>query len=298
MEFFKFYSGLQLGRKLYTHTNNLSKTLQQEKMSAIKGKLLADLTVQTLEGIRNDHDYNLFYKSVEKSAGKIKAVSKPTLPRKWNTPNYSILQFVEGNWEIHHSGTAHAYFKAIYNKAIDTIISPIQGRFEQLGFKVFGLVEQLFLKSVNKEDHSDEIMTLESTFFGDYDHDSLITELQLLPAIFDDCKPVNFGDIVKGIQLLSREKRKLIRNVVLIARLVLTNGATSATPERSFSTLRRLKTWLRSTMKQKRFNSLTLLNENPDIVDKMSLIDVANEFVSLHPSRLNIFGKFTDKDLS
>ena len=51
-------------------------------------------------------------------------------------------------------------------------------------------------------------------------------------------------------------------------------------------------------MKQKRLNSLTLLNENPDIVDKMSLIDIANEFVSLHPSRLNIFDKSTDKDLS
>ena len=51
-------------------------------------------------------------------------------------------------------------------------------------------------------------------------------------------------------------------------------------------------------MKQKRFNSLTLLNENPDIVDKMSLIYVGNEFVLLHPSRLKIFGKFTDKDLS
>ena len=48
-------------------------------------------------------------------------------------------------------------------------------------------------------------------------------------------------------------------------------------------------------MKLKRFNSL---NENPDIFDKMSLIDVANEFVLLYPSRLNIFGKLTDKDLS
>ena len=133
-------------------------------------------------------------------------------------------------------------------------------------------------------------MTIESTFHGDYDHDSLITKIQLLPAVFDDCKPVNFGGIVKGIQLLSREKHKLIRNVVSIARLVLTNGATSATPERSFSTLRRLKTWLRSTMMKKRFNFLTLLNENPDIVDKMSLL--------LHPLCLNIFGKFTDKDLS
>ena len=33
--------------------------------------------------------------------------------------------------------------------------------------------------------------------------------------------------------MLSLEKRKLIRNVVLIAKLVLTNGATSATPEQS-----------------------------------------------------------------
>ena len=97
---------------------------------------------------------------------------------------------------------------------------------------------------------------------------------------------------------MSREKRKLIRNVVLIARLVLTNGTSSAISERSYSTMRRLKTWLRSTVKQKRFNSVTLLNENPDTVDKMSLIDVASEFVSLHPSHLNTFGKFTDKDLS
>ena len=67
-EILKFYFGLPLGRKLYAHTDNLSKTLQQEKMSAIKGKSLADLTVQILEGIRNDRNYNLFYESVEKSS--------------------------------------------------------------------------------------------------------------------------------------------------------------------------------------------------------------------------------------
>ena len=98
IESFKFYFGLQLDRKLYAHTDNLSKTLQQEKMSAIKGKSLADLTVQTLEDIiRNNRNYNFFYKSVEKSAGKTKDLSKRTLPRKRNTPNYSILQFVEGH---------------------------------------------------------------------------------------------------------------------------------------------------------------------------------------------------------
>ena len=48
------------------------------------GKSLATLTVHTLEDIHNDRDYKLFYESVEKSAGKIKAVSKPTLPQKRN----------------------------------------------------------------------------------------------------------------------------------------------------------------------------------------------------------------------
>ena len=300
MESFKFYFGLQLDRKLYAQTDNLSKTLRQGKTSAIKGKSLTDLNVQTLEGIRNDRDYKPFYESVEKSADKIKAVSKPTLPRKRNTPNYSIFQFVEGHKseELHHPETTCAYFKPIYCKAIDTITNSIQDRFEQPGFKVFGQVKQLFLKSINKEDHSDKIITVESTSLGNYNHDSLTAELQLIPAIFDDCEPFNYEDIVKGIQLLSRENRKLIKNVVLIARLVLTNGATLATPERSFSMLRQLKIWLQSKMKQKRFNSLTLLNVNPDIVDKMSLIDIANEFVLLHPSRLNIFGKYTDQDLS
>ena len=95
--------------------------------------------------ICNDRDYNLFYEGVEISAGKIKAVSKPTLPRKRNTPNYSILQFVKGHKseEPHHPETEHTYFKAIYNEAIDTIINSIQDRFEQPGFKVFGQVMEL-----------------------------------------------------------------------------------------------------------------------------------------------------------
>ena len=143
MESFKFFFGFQLGRKLYAHTNNLSKTLQQEKMSAIKGKSLADLTAKTLEGIHNDHDCNIFYESVEKSASKIKAVSKSTLTRQRNTPNYSSLQFIEGHKseEPHYPETAHAHFKEIYNEAIDTIINLIQDRFEQPGFNVFGQVE-------------------------------------------------------------------------------------------------------------------------------------------------------------
>ena len=59
MKLFKFYFGLNLSQRFYTIMDNLSKTLEQEKVSALRGKELADLTEQTLENMRNKHDFSL-----------------------------------------------------------------------------------------------------------------------------------------------------------------------------------------------------------------------------------------------
>ena len=150
---------------------------------------------------------------------------------------------------------------------------------------------------IRKDSVADEIETLQANFKGDYDPNSRMGELELLPVICGESQPTNLADIVKVIQSLSHQKRELIRNVIFIIRIVLTNGATSATSEKSLSMVKRLKTWLRSTMTQKRFNVVSLLPENQKVVDEMSLIDVTNRFIYLHSARLNIFGKFTDKDL-
>ena len=52
-----------------------------------------------------------------------------------------------------------------------------------------------------------------------------------------------------------------VRKVILIT---LTLLATSCTVERSFSTLRRVKTWLRSTMSDKRLSGLCMLSVHRD----------------------------------
>ena len=77
---------------------------------------------------------------------------------------------------------------------------------------------------------------------------------------------------------VDKETRPMIKNIWTITRIVLTGGVTSATPERLFSMQRRIKTWLRSTMGQKRYNSLALLNAHTDVVDSLSLIEVAKRF--------------------
>ena len=76
-------------------------------------------------------------------------------------------------------------------------------------------------------------------------------------------------------QDMDEEKSPVIKNVWTIVRNVLTSGATSATPECSFSMKRRNKTWFRSTMGQSRYNSLSALNVHTDIMDNLSLIEVA-----------------------
>ena len=49
-------------------------------------------------------------------------------------------------------------------------------------------------------------------------------------------------------------------------------------------------------MTQKRFNSLAVLSFHKELTDKISLVNVANEFVASKPSRKNIFGKFVESD--
>ena len=102
---------------------------------------------------------------------------------------------------------------------------------------------------------------------------------------------------MKVFQSTPKEERLLIKNVITVLKIVLVDAATSATPERSFSLARWVKTWLRSTMSQKRFNSLSILATYKDVLDNISIVNVANDFVENKPNRLNQFGKFIDADI-
>ena len=68
--------------------------------------------------------------------------------------------------------------------------------------------------------------------------------------------------------------------------------ATNASSERYFSALRRIKTYLRNTMRQERLNHLMLLYVHKDQIDLLNLCDVGNYFVCGHENRLSMFEKF------
>ncbi|ESN99201.1 hypothetical protein HELRODRAFT_153318, partial [Helobdella robusta] len=67
--------------------------------------------------------------------------------------------------------------------------------------------------------------------------------------------------------------------------IFVTIPTTSATAERSFSGLKRLKTYLRSTMGQKRLNSVSLLHFHKDVANEMDLDSIINEFIQRNDQR-------------
>ena len=132
-------------------------------------------------------------------------------------------------------------------------------RFNQRSYKVFSSLEQLLLKGIEGHCYATEMQEMKHTYGNDVDTVLLTSEIGILKTILKGDQPRNAAEVVAILKECDHEIR-LIPNVMKIAKLLLVNGATSTTPERSFSTARRLKTWLRSTMSQKKIHFTSIVN--------------------------------------
>jgi len=99
------------------------------------------------------------------------------------------------------------------------------------------------------------------------------------------------NELIKFLQALPEAKKLLIKEVVKIAKIMLVMPATNALSERSFSALRRLKTYLRSTTANSRLNNMLTLHIRKDENDNLDLCNVANQFI-LPGDRKTLFGCF------
>jgi hypothetical protein len=101
------------------------------------------------------------------------------------------------------------------------------------------------------------------------------------------------GDAVDHLKCMPPELRAEYTEEVRkkLVRLLLVSPASSAEAERSFSALRRLKTWLRSTMIQQRLNSLAVCHVHQEVLDLVDVGALIEEFISRNDTRAFIFGK-------
>ena len=84
--------------------------------------------------------------------------------------------------------------------------------------------------------------------------------------------------------------KDLFSEVNNLLQLFLTVPVTTATSERTFSSLRRVKSYLRTTMTRERLNHLLLLYCHKSRTDSLDMTKKANSFISVNDRRAMFFG--------
>ena len=87
---------------------------------------------------------------------------------------------------------------------------------------------------------------------------------------------------------------KLLSENSTLGKRLLVMPATNAVSELgSFSALKLVKTYLRSTTGDSRLNHLMMLHGHKDKTDALILVDVANDFAGEKENRKELFGKLS-----
>lgn len=146
-----------------------------------------------------------------------------------------------------------------------------------------------------KADVTELLAEVTDFYREDFKPADLKSQLSTLGTCFtsDDKEPaITVGKVVEYVRQLPACKKDLLPEVVQLVKLILVMPATNATSERAFSALRRVKTYLRSTMTQKRLNHLMLLHVHKDEVDCLDPHSIGRSFVAGSEHRASVFGKF------
>ena len=299
MATFPFYFGCTLGAFILKHTDNLSHALQGSSMSAAQGQQVAEEVCKTLSRDRNEAAFDLFWTRLLKRKSEGDAVAEPKLPRK----RRALTRQEVGDSGTHYfPSTPKEYFRHMYYAAIDVTTECIRTRFNQKDFKVYQSIQELLLKAVAGEDHDEELAKVMAVY-GDTDLQQykLEAQLSLLPEVVQAMgyytSRFDIADLLDFFQSLGNARKLLLSETCTLGKLMLVMPATNAVSERSFSALKRVKTYLRSTTGEGRLNHLMLLHVHKELADGIDMVEVANLFVGDNQRRKQLFGKFSKNDL-
>ena len=158
-------------------------------------------------------------------------------------------------------------------------------------------MEDVLLSSVKGRN-----VSLSNLVNGHLDNELLEGQLNNLPTILGlynaECKNkiksvTHFSTLAEVFNAMPAEKIQC-SEVHKMLKLYYTIPLTSATCERSFSTMRRLKTWQRANTVADLLNDIMSTNIQKAQMDDLNIKAVAQEFANKNEERINYFGSFTE----
>ena len=263
----------------FTRMETVSTALQKRQLHIQNARKMIDTLRGDMKALRAG--FAEFWGNTTAAADEL-GLESPVLPRHRKIPRR--LESA-GAPPPHSFQTAEELYRQQYFQVMDTASASLDWRFSPSSFKHMQDVEEFLTgKGDSKnimEFHQDDLDETGLTLHRDMCMD-IAKQKGVSLTTFQDV--VNF---LKGDQ--GEYLRTLLPEVTKLVKLALTVPVTSCTSERSFSGLRRLKTYLRSTMGQARLNHVAILNYHKTLSRSRDLETIADQFIKRTATRGNTF---------
>ena len=245
MEKFSTYFGLKLGHLIFSATEQLSLNLQAKDTTIQEAIQASNLALQYIQRQRSDEAFDSFYHRVVDESKDL--TYPPALPR--NRRHQANI----------FTSPKH-YFRQLYFEVLDTVAGELRHRFQHdRGLPVAAALENLLLCATRLSAADISLPSELEIYSQDVDLRKLTVQLKMVPDLirtFNAAHPDRslkevtslrtFSDILNAMP----SSKVMLDEVARLLQIVLTIPVTTATAERTFSVLRCLKTFLRSTMSQ------------------------------------------------
>lgn len=290
MDKFSVYFGLKFSFIVFAITEQVSTTLQSKDLTAQEAINAVDMAVQFFNRQRNDSAFvNLYKITVEDSK---ELTQPPTLPRVRRAPKK-----IDSSSQAHTISSPTELYRKMYYEVLDMMTNELRQQFQHPSFAMLQQMEKLLITGGNIIP-SEEFCSL---YDEDIDIERLKVQLLLLPDLLSTCKSsaalstrkvTSIRTIIDLMNSNSFSKSLLSQVDKLLCLYLTVPPLTSSTAEKSFSTLRRLKSYLRSTMTQERLNHAIILHTHKELTDNINLKQIAIDFIARNQRRMNFFGQY------
>lgn len=294
LEKFDTFFWLKFAHLVFGSAEEVSKCLQAKDTTLQEALAAVNLASAFFTRQRSDSAFTLFYDQVVKIAQEL-GIGNPALPRYRRPPAR-----IDDGSHPHQFSSPQDFYRHLYFQTCDLLLSELQDHFNQKEKLAPVLaLETLIIKAANGQGYESMIQSLEhSCYAEDIDFTVLSRHLPFLPDVIKSFDPiirkVTTVRTVCDAMNSNTVYKQMLSEVYKVLRLYLTIPVTTATSERSFSVLKRLLTYLRSTMTEKRLNNCMMLHVHKDKTDSLDLLQVAKSFISVNSERQQYFGTVPD----
>lgn len=237
-------------------------------------------TLETLQCFRSDEEWAKMYKYVNDVANLHKISATPLRSqRQRRTPSRlddCIIMETTGNRSMTTSG--EDYKVSLYFPVLDAMIQEFRSRFDNKNLEIMKSIQSCHPESPHFLEVN-HLMTLVKLY--NLNEQSLSMECPIAKRTLKNKTMKKINDVL--LELLPL--REAFPELVKLLQISLTVAVTTAGCERSFSSLKRIKSYLRSTMSEERLIDLATISIERDLAARLSLDGIVDKFAAEDKNR-------------